>query len=200
MYVFFWLLVIFCTSCAQHTERQLILVDSKSSKLQLFERKYKSWRLVSNSIPVVLGKNGVTKYKKEGDSRTPIGLFTLGHAFGISKKSTYMWPYVTLNSKMICVDNPKSKYYNQWIDKTKIPLTHWISGEHMLNIQPQYELGLIVNYNTHNPKSGAGSCVFLHVWNSPKTPTAGCIAMSKDNMQKVVKWLNPKLYPIIKIY
>lgn len=184
---------ILLSGCVAH--QQLMVVSQ--SKLQRYEYHHKHWSAVGDAMPVVIGKNGLTKHKQEGDLRTPIGLFTLGSAFGTMRAPNFKWPYVVLKSSTICVDHKDSLYYNQWIDKTIIKKSAWISGEHMLDVQPEYALGLIINYNTKNPQPGLGSCIFMHVWKSPTTATAGCIAMSKSNMYTILNWLDPNLHPYI---
>jgi hypothetical protein len=48
----------------------------------------------------------------------------------------------------------------------------------MLRQDGRYALGAVVAHNSTPPVPGAGSCIFLHVWESPVTPTAGCTAMA----------------------
>ena len=39
-----------------------------------------------------------------------------------------------------------------------------------------YRRGLLVDYPT-DARKRAGSCIFIHVWRSPTTGTAGCVSM-----------------------
>ena len=41
---------------------------------------------------------------------------------------------------------------------------------------PMYRRGLLVDYPT-DAKARAGSCIFIHVWHSPTTGTAGCVSL-----------------------
>ena len=64
-----------------------------------------------------IGKNGMTKAKREGDLKTPIGIFKLGIAFGIHKKDEIninsSINYIKINKNLYWVDDVNSKYYNQ---------------------------------------------------------------------------------------
>jgi D-alanyl-D-alanine dipeptidase len=67
----------------------------------------------------------------------------------------------------------------------------------MLEIVPQYELGVFVAYNSYPVVKGSGSCIFLHVWKDSSTPTAGCTAMGRIDMERIVSWLEPGLNPYL---
>jgi L,D-peptidoglycan transpeptidase YkuD (ErfK/YbiS/YcfS/YnhG family) len=45
-----------------------------------------------------------------------------------------------------------------------------------------YRRGLLVNYPTDAGKR-AGSCIFIHVWRSPTTGTAGCVSMPEPRVE-----------------
>jgi D-alanyl-D-alanine dipeptidase len=72
----------------------------------------------------------------------------------------------------------------------------WKSSEKMLELVPQYDLGVFVEHNREK-QAGAGSCIFLHVWSDAGTGTAGCTAMSRDNMETVLYWLDAKKNPVL---
>jgi hypothetical protein len=47
------------------------------------------------------------------------------------------------------------------------------------------------------PAPGRGSCIFLHVWDGPGRPTAGCTAMDAAAMREVLAWLDPAARPAL---
>ena len=71
----------------------------------------------------------------------------------------------------------------------------WKSSEKMLEVGDQYDLGVFVAYNSYPALRGNGSCIFLHIWKDADTGTAGCTAMAREDLEKVVKWLDPKKNP-----
>ena len=60
-----------------------------------------------------------------------------------------------------------------------------------------YEVVVTVGYNRAN-QPNRGSCIFLHIANGNKA-TAGCVAMDRNHIFELVKWLDPKKYPYILI-
>jgi L,D-peptidoglycan transpeptidase YkuD (ErfK/YbiS/YcfS/YnhG family) len=59
-----------------------------------------------------------------------------------------------------------------------------------------YELGLVVKHNMEPAIAGKGSAIFLHVWRSPGAPTLGCTAMNKQELIRLLTWLDPAKQPL----
>ena len=53
-----------------------------------------------------------------------------------------------------------------------------------------YDLILITNWNWPYAVKGRGSAIFIHNWRKNAVPTEGCIALSKDNLLKVAKFVD----------
>ena len=83
----------------------------------------------------LIGQNGITNNKVEGDKKTPIGTFKFGIAFGIHKKSDVeinnSLKYIKLNENLHWVDDVNSSYYNQLVDISKTK-RDFNSAEHLL--------------------------------------------------------------------
>jgi len=165
------------------------------AKMARFEKDASGWRQVGGAWPVVVGRNGLGK-EKEGDGTTPVGIFPLTDVYGYGKTDTAMPFFLTADRRLICVDDTASRYYNRIVDRTRI-VKDYGSFEDMRRDDDLYEIVVTVGYNPANTP-GRGSCIFLHVANGDR-PTAGCIAMKKEALQKVVKWLDPKKRPVIVI-
>lgn len=177
---------------------KVIIVDCQQKKIFLYEKKG-VWNLVKTFDEMYIGKNGLTENKKEGDLCTPIGIFNVGFAFGIDDiKIDY--PYYKIKENVYFVDDESSEFYNEWVEVTNencnYPYSYmrsnkmviWNSAEHLLDYSPQYDLGLVIEYNMNPIKKGRGSAVFMHVKNNKYTH--GCIATSKENMRFILKWFN----------
>jgi len=184
--------------------KQLILVispneNSVQGKAQLFERRNSNekWQPVENVFPIVLGQKGMTFQKNEGDYKSPEGVFSLGTTFGFSpvKIKKIKMNYLPITNSTVCVDDASSQYYNEIIDTAKTT-EEWNSDEQMSHY-PGYQYGLVINFNTRNRTPGKGSCVFMHIWDNKHFGTAGCTAMSKQNMQKIIIWLDPLDKPVL---
>lgn len=177
---------------------QVIIVQAQQgihAQLNACERRAQQWRpLFRQAIPVVIGKQGIALQgqKKEGDKKTPLGLYSIEWTFGTKALALKMdYRYITAEDKF--VDDPQSAQYNTWVHG----VTSAKSYERM-NIAP-YELGAVINYNMNPTVPGAGSAIFIHLWDSPLEGTAGCIAMSKQHLLSIMHWLNKMQHPHILI-
>ena len=52
----------------------------------------------------------------------------------------------------------------------------------MSRVLPMYRRGLLVQLSDRRP-ARAGSCIFIHVWRSPTTGTAGCVAVPEPRVE-----------------
>lgn len=183
--------------------------------LQRYERAFPKgdiWRPVGEAIPIVVGRNGLgwgiglhpTVFpegpeKREGDGRAPAGIFRLSRAFGYSPPGKYPWirlPYYEATPALRCVDDAQSRHYNRIVD-TSLIKADWKSDEEMLRADNQYRLGIIVDHNANPVIPGRGSCIFMHIWKGSGAGTAGCTAMSQENMEILLRWLDPTASPIL---
>jgi len=204
------------TDPLQRTRQCLIVVsrdwNAKTGVLRAFERKNSrsGWQRHRPAIPVVLGKKGLawgrgladfnTAVRKiEGDNKAPAGIFRLGPAFGYAPKSAARWiqlSYVPLTAQTEGIDDPRSRYYNQLVDRAKVAKIDWHSSEQMLRADNLYKWGVVVAHNSR-ATPGAGSCIFLHIWKDSRSATAGCTAMAEPDLVNLLRWLNPTARPVL---
>lgn len=178
---------------------QIIIVKSLGgikAKMTLCQRHGSIWKpMFTSAFSAVVGKNGIASIgkKKEGDLRTPAGLYPIGAAFGTQPLALKMdYKYITADDKFI--DDINNKGYNSWVSGS----TDAKSYESML-IEP-YAYGAVINYNTNPTVSGKGSAIFIHLWRSPNSPTAGCIALEKKNLLIMLHWLDKAQHPYILVH
>ncbi len=178
---------------------------------QVFERKNRNsvWKPVGKSFPVVVGKKGLgwsvdapvkaetEPHKVEGDGKAPAGTFSLTAAFGSNAKpDSVKLPFTRLTETIECVDDTNSKQYNLIVDNKIVPVD-WTSSEKMLAVGAQYDLGVFVAHNSNPPEKEKGSCIFLHIWKTETTGTAGCTAMKRENIETVLSWLDARKNPVL---
>ena len=144
----------------------------------------------------VIGKNGLTSKKKEGDKKTPKGTFAIGNLYYRKDRIAYLETKLkTIQIKRYmgwCDDTSSSKNYNKPI---KIPNT--LKHEKLFRKDHSYDYFISINYNTKNIKPNKGSAIFIHLTKNYK-PTAGCIALKKKDFLILIKLINKKTK--IKIY
>ena len=123
--------------------------------------------------------------KVEGDRRTPAGVFGLGASFGFA--ASLLPGHIVLRpNKAVCIDDVRSPHYNSI--RTRADAGS-VSGEEMWRI-PLYRSGIIVDYPTDREKR-RGSCIFVHIWRSPNSGTAGCIAMPRTRVKALQSFASP---------
>jgi D-alanyl-D-alanine dipeptidase len=190
--------------------------------LQRYERVQGSrhWKAVGDPVAIVVGKTGLAwgrgvvatdqpgvrlpgdPVKKEGDGKSPAGVFQLSTTFGYADKAPEGWkmPYLALTPTVECVDDPASKFYNRVLDRTTVA-PDWNSSEHMREEAEYYRWGAVVDHNVSPAVPGGGSCIFLHIWggseHKPGQGTVGCTAMARDELEPVLAWLDPALHPLL---
>lgn len=180
-------------------------------KLSVYQRTKKgSWLPKIKDIPVTVGRNGLAygegsrwyrgngkDDKKEGDGKAPAGLFPLTAFFGYQKDTFAMPYYHAADSSLICVDDVNSRFYNQLIHQKEVETPDYKSFEYMRRGDKQYELGVIIGYNTAPIIKGKGSCVFMHIWKAANNPTSGCTAMNSDDLKLILQELDIKDKPLL---
>ncbi len=137
--------------------------------------------------------------KKEGDMKSPAGIFFLGPAFGYAAKSEAKWihiPYVRATDTLICVDDPNSGMYNKLV-RTDAAVIDWKSHEEMHRKDEDYKWGIFVQHNDHPVKAAMGSCIFLHIWEGASLGTAGCTAMEEKNILELLHWIRADKHPLL---
>lgn len=203
--------------------RQLLVVTTKDwnavdGQLLRYERATgQAWRPVGEKVPVVVGRNGLAwgkglhgdlarlanasdPIKKEGDGRSPAGIFSLSSAFGYAPREqarNVKLPYVEATKTLECVDDSQSASYNRVLERGSVARPDWKSSEQMRRDDDLYRWGVIVDHNTGEPQAGCGSCIFLHIWQSAKKGTAGCTAMEPAKIEELLSWLDPQKKPLI---
>lgn len=171
-------------------------LGSTRATLQLYERRAgDTWTASGEPKPAVLGKNGMAwswayaelaegaPLKREGDLRSPAGIFAIGKPFGFGAASA-LAGYVQLRAaEHHCVDDPASPHYNAVVTKAAAA---GASSEEMA-ATPLYRQGLFIDYPTNREGKG-GSCIFIHTWRSASSGTAGCVALAQSDVEALQQW------------
>tara|TARA_B100001175_G_scaffold288058_1_gene270930 strand:+ start:1836 stop:2330 length:495 start_codon:yes stop_codon:yes gene_type:complete len=143
-----------------------------------------------------IGKKGLINKKREGDKKTPKGSYGLEHLYfrkdRIKKISTKLKCLEIKKNMGWCNDIRYPKKYNKLIN-TNQKIRH----EKLKRKDHKYDLLIPIKYNFKNPLINIGSCIFIHLTNNYK-PTAGCIAIKKDDFLILLKIINKNTK--IKIY
>ena len=136
-----------------------------------------------------IGKNGLTKNKKEGDKKTPIGRFSIENLYyrsdRIQKPLTNL-RCIKIEKKMGWCDDAYSKNYNK-----EIVLNKKNKGEKLFRKDNAYDVLIVIEYNTNKTKPFKGSAIFIHLTKN-YGPTKGCIALKKNDLLILLQIINKK--------
>ena len=135
------------------------------------------------------GLKGLTKTKKEGDKKTPIGTFSLGNLFYRAdkhEKPTTDLTCIRIDKKMgWCDDLTNKKFYNKLIR-----VNSKVKHEKLYRADYKYDFLITINYNKRRIL-GKGSAIFIHLTKNYQ-PTAGCIGLRKKDLLILLKLINKK--------
>lgn len=204
---------------AWQASRQLVLVtsdnwDAEHGVLRSYERVAGgAWHAVGAPQPVTIGKAGAAwgrglhplqtdgPDKREGDNRSPAGVFRIGEAFGYAAHADTALPYRALGASDYCVDVSDSPQYNRIVDADVVGAaavqgsTEPMRRDLHVDGDQRYRLGFVIEHNPQATPQG-GSCIFAHLWKSPTESTTGCTAMPAAAMQNLLAWLRPERQPV----
>jgi L,D-peptidoglycan transpeptidase YkuD (ErfK/YbiS/YcfS/YnhG family) len=164
--------------------------------LHLLEKREGAWRSVSAPLPALIGEKGFAPpgAKREGDLRTPSGIFGLRRAFGYAPRIPTRMPYRRAGKDDLWVDDVSSPDYNRWVKRGETAAS---SFEVMRLDDHRYKYGIIVEYNTEPVVRGRGSAIFIHVRLREDVSTSGCVALSEGDIIRVLAWLDPAANPVV---
>ena len=186
--------------------------DSSTVSLRLYQKIGDQWQAVNPPWPARLGKNGLVwgngihpvpagaVTKKEGDRRSPAGVFAIGSAWSyaptIRKQATLT--YHTITARDLWVEDSTSPHYNEHLLLTHDPASPWEKKQQMKQNDPAHALKLFIAHNAPpHAIPGAGSSIFFHIWRAGGThPTAGCTAMDLSKLEWLTSQVDPTRHPL----
>lgn len=175
---------------AAHNVDQLILIGGTGGSDALFafyEKRGGLWRTVLTA-PAYIGKNGLGK-TREGDAKTPTGIFHFTKAFGIAPDPGCALGYTQVEDAHYWVGDGASPLYNRFADIRDGYVFDKAESEHLIEYTKPYQYCLNISYN-ENGTPGLGSAIFLHCY-SNRSYTGGCVAIPEDDMRRVLRSLRP---------
>lgn len=186
--------------------------NTSSATLRLYQKSGSQWKPDGAPWKSRLGKNGLiwglglhplppgAPAKKEGDMRSPAGVFTLGGVWGyeptIRKHPKLFYRRVT--PRDLWVEDPASPHYNRNLILEQEPSTPWEKKQQMKQDDPAHSLKLFIAHNAP-PKvvPNAGSSIFFHIWRADGTrATAGCTTMEEAKLRSLIARIDPSRRPV----
>ncbi len=139
-------------------------------------------------LQCAVGWSGIGPKRREGDGVTPLGKFFVADWL----RRTEAWKVFRSDSRAIkrtdgWCDDPRDQFYNR-----AVTLPYRARTEALWREDGVYDLIGVLDFNRRPRILGRGSAIFLHLAHPDYRPTAGCIALSRADMQKVqLLWRRP---------
>lgn len=153
------------------------------------------WKKLTDTGGYV-GKQGIGK-EREGDEKTPRGLYTLDEAFGTKPDlGNFKVPYLQVNDGHYWVGDSNSPLYNTMADIRQTgQVFDTAASEHLSTYGGKaYHYCMAVGYNKERTPY-KGSAIFLHCTDGPGT--GGCIAIPEEAMVTVLQNIEMPAYILI---
>lgn len=132
-----------------------------------------------------LGRAGIKARKREGDGATPLGTFALLEV--LYRRDRIAPPRTALPTRAIApndgwCDAVDDRNYNR-----PVVLPYPASAENLWRDDHLYDIVVVLDHNNAPRRAGLGSCIFMHVARPGYTPTAGCIALARADLMKLLR-------------
>lgn len=172
--------------------------SATTARLREWDKVSGGWQPVSADIPANIGTAGLTTHPSENLSATPIGSFTLTHAFGRDANPGTALPYLKTTPDDWWISQPGPLYNTRQRCASNCSFNRGDPNEHLYYETPYYDYAVVIDYNTGpHVVQGAGSAFFLHV--TVGAPTQGCVAIPVGDLRPLMRWLDPADNPRIVI-
>lgn len=186
--------------------------DSSTVTVSLYERSGRSWKRTAGPWNGRVGKKGLAwgrgihpvpkgaAMKREGDWRSPAGVFHIGGVWGYAEKIQKhpRLPYRRVTTRDLWVEDPSSKYYNQHVVLDHEPRAAWEKKAQMKQNDYPHSIKLFIAHNAPpRPVSGGGSSIFFHIWRGGGSkPTSGCTTLPEPALRQLIARLDPSVQPL----
>ena len=153
--------------------------------MTIFVRNKHTLQIDEFKFKCCVGKKGFTRKKREGDKKTPKGIYEIENLYfrrDRKKKPSTSIKCIEIKKNMGWSDDIRyPKIYNRLI-KTDKKIKH----EKLKRKDHKYYFFIPIKYNFKKPIIGYGSCIFIHLTKNFK-PTAGCIALKENDFLIMIK-------------
>lgn len=138
----------------------------------------------SHVFPVTLGRGGIRADKREGDGGTPRGRFRLlrlWYRADRMPRPRSLFPIRKIRKDDGWCEDPRDRNYNR-----PVKLIPASGADRLWRDDHLYELIIELDHNTCPRIPYRGSAVFIHFARKDFTPTAGCVALKRGDLQKLL--------------
>ena len=171
---------------AAENATQLAIVSGTHGSNAIFsfhEKNGGTWREIV-SCQAYIGKKGWGK-TREGDVKSPVGVYTFTEAFGILEDPGCPMGYTQADDSHYWIGDSNSERYNTMVSTRDYDAFDPKESEHIIDYNPGYQYCLNISWN-YDGTPRKGSAIFLHCYTKNKF-TGGCVAIPEDDMRTVIQ-------------
>ena len=186
--------------------RQVVAVDHTRgwhARVTLWTARH-GWQRVGGVRDGRTGYGGLVPaaQRQQGTGTTPLGTFGVTESFGLAARPAgTRLPFHRVRAGDYWVQDNRSGYYNQLRNRARGGFRWWLDGyngsERLRDYTGQYRWSVVIDFNRPDPVRHRGSGIFLHVNGSGAT--AGCVSVPRSFMGRAMRWLKPRLHPVVAI-
>ena len=148
------------------------------------------------AFPVALGRGGILANKREGDGGTPRGVFRPLRLWWRADRA--IRPRTQLPLRRIAPDDawcedPADRRYNR-----PIKMAAGKPGDRLRRGDHLYDLIIEIDHNACPRVAWRGSAVFIHLARPGLAPTAGCVAMPRARLLRLLEKIGPATRIVIR--
>jgi L,D-peptidoglycan transpeptidase YkuD (ErfK/YbiS/YcfS/YnhG family) len=159
-------------------------------------RRSQGWLFAGpNALLVALGRGGIKADKREGDGTTPVGRFrpvrVWWRADRLPRPRTSL-PVRAIGPNDAWCEDATDRRYNQAFHRSANE-----PGDRLRRKDGLYDVILEIDHNTRPRVAGRGSAVFIHVARPGFGPTAGCIALKRQDLLRLLTAVSAKTRIIV---
>jgi L,D-peptidoglycan transpeptidase YkuD (ErfK/YbiS/YcfS/YnhG family) len=160
-------------------------------------RRSEGWLIGGAGKPlrVALGRAGIKADKREGDGGTPAGRFhpvRLWWRADRLARPTTLLPVRSIGRDDAWCEDPTDRRYNRPFHRSASE-----PGDRLRRDDELYDLIVEIDHNSRPRTARRGSAVFIHMARPGFAPTAGCVALARNDLLRLVGRLSRKTRIII---
>jgi L,D-peptidoglycan transpeptidase YkuD (ErfK/YbiS/YcfS/YnhG family) len=148
------------------------------------------------AFPVALGRSGILANKFEGDGGTPRGTFRLKRlwwrADRITRPQTGL-PVRPIRPEDAWSEDPWDRRYNRPVRRKAGE-----AGDRLMREDGLYDLIIEIDHNDRPRVAKRGSAVFIHVARDGFRPTAGCVALRRNDLLRLLEQVGSRTRIVIR--
>ncbi len=151
----------------------------------------------TRALPVVLGRRGIRANKFEGDGATPRGKFRLIRLWWRADRHPRpptLLPVRRIGPTLAWCEDTTDRRYNRPFQRSAGD-----GGDRLWRDDRLYDFLVEIDHNTRPRVARRGSAVFVHLARPNRGPKAGCVALARNDLQRLLTVLGPRTQIAIEL-